>query len=83
MRCMRFLDQGDYKIRTIGGKKVDLFTLYHSALVHCGVRSVISTRTFQLVGVALNQSKSYTSAANIQPVDCKRYLTSTVQTETH
>ena len=36
-RYMTFLDKGNYKILTIGGKIVDLLILYHSVLVHDGV----------------------------------------------
>ena len=73
-RYMASLGKGDYKIRTIGGNKLDLFTLYHSVLVRGGVQSVISTRTFRLVGKALNLPKSCTSAAYILRVDYEKLL---------
>ncbi len=74
VRYMASLGKTDYKIRTIGGNKLDLFTLYYSVLLRGGVQNVISSRTFRLVGKALNLPKSCTSAAYILRVDYEKLL---------
>lgn len=73
LRFMKELNT-EFKIRTIGGSKLDLFTLYKSVLERGGVQNVISSRTFRLVAKALNLPKSCTSAAYILRSDYERLL---------
>lgn len=64
----------DIRIRTIGGNKLDLYTLYVSVLERGGVQSVISTRSFRLIAKALNLPPSCTSAAYILRSDYEKML---------
>lgn len=65
---------GELKLRTIGGNKLDLYTLYVSVLERGGVQAVISSRTFRLVARALNLPRSCTSAAYILRSDYEKML---------
>lgn len=73
LRYMRDIN-AEVKIRTIGGNKLDLYTLYVSVLERGGVQAVISTRTFRLIAKALNLPPSCTSAAFILRSDYEKML---------
>lgn len=64
----------DFKVRTIGGNKLDIYILYKSVLERGGVQAVICSRTFRLVARALDLPRSCTSAAFILRSEYEKIL---------
>lgn len=72
-RFMREIGR-DYRIRTIGGAPLDLYSLYKAVLSRGGLQAVILTRAFKMVARTLDLPKSCTSAAFILRVEYEKLL---------
>jgi ARID/BRIGHT DNA binding domain len=55
----------EYRVRTIGGGRLDLYRLYKHVLERGGVQCVTTNRAFKMVARSLNLPKSCTSAATV------------------